>query len=86
MRIALSQILVAKTCRCGRIDGERWSPKYMKTRNHSMQTTAEMVKEHLEASKRLMKKVLASKRSARAFLVSAGILDKSGKGLAKPYR
>lgn len=56
-------------------------------KNHaSVQSTAEMVKEHLEASERLMKKVLASKKSARAFLVRAGILDKSGKGLAKPYR
>ena len=38
------------------------------------------------ASERVMKKVLSSKQSSIAFLVKVGILDKSGKGLAKPYR
>lgn len=52
----------------------------------AMQSTAGMVEEHLVASKRLMKKVLRSKKSARAFLIRAGILDKQGKELAKPYR
>ncbi len=42
--------------------------------------------EHLAASKRVMKHVLASKENSVAFLVEAGILNKSGKGLAKPYR
>ena len=51
-----------------------------------MTSTEKMVKEHLKASKRVMKKALASKKSARAFLVRAGILKKNGKGLAKPYR
>ena len=46
----------------------------------------EMVEEHLEASARVMKRVLRSKKSAREVLIGAGILDKSGKGLAKPYR
>lgn len=45
-----------------------------------------MVEEHLLASKRVMKKVLVSKTSARKFLIAAGILTKSGKSLAKPYR
>ena len=38
------------------------------------------------AYERVMKKVLSSKQSSIAFLVKVGILDKSGKGLAKPYR
>ena len=50
------------------------------------QSTEEMVKQHLAASKRVMKKVLRSRKSAREFLISAGILDKDGKRLAKPYR
>ncbi len=45
-----------------------------------------MVAEHLAASKRVMKSVLSSKAKSVRFLVEAGILDKSGKGLAKPYR
>lgn len=47
--------------------------------------TSELVREHLKASKEVMKKAMRSKKSARAFLVKAGILTKSGK-LAKPYR
>ncbi len=49
------------------------------------QTTKEIVEEHLAASKRVMKKVLKDKQSARRFLVEAGVADKDGK-LAKPYR
>ena len=45
-----------------------------------------VVAEHLRASKRVMKDVLATKANARKFLIAAGILSKSGKGLAKPYR
>lgn len=33
-----------------------------------------MVEEHLKASKRVMKKVLSSKKNARKFLIDAGIL------------
>ncbi|MBX3387986.1 MAG: hypothetical protein KF691_00880 [Phycisphaeraceae bacterium] len=45
-----------------------------------------MVEEHLRASKKVMKKVLKSKKRSIRFLVAAGILTKSGKSLAKPYR
>lgn len=45
-----------------------------------------MLAEHLAASERVMKKVLSSKASSIAFLIDLGILNKSGKGLAKPYR
>ncbi len=45
-----------------------------------------MLAEYLASSARVMKRVLASKASSRKFLIEAGILDKSGKGLAKPYR
>lgn len=44
-----------------------------------------MVSDHLRASKKVMKKVLKNKKSARAFLIKAGILNKSGK-LASAYR
>jgi hypothetical protein len=49
-------------------------------------SSAEIAKEFEQASKKLMKKVLRSKRSAQSFLIRAGILDKDGKRLAKPYR
>lgn len=45
-----------------------------------------MVQEHLRSSERVMRDVLASKKTARAFLIKAGILAKGGKQLAKPYR
>ncbi len=44
------------------------------------------VAEYLKAAEAVAKKTLASRKSARAFLVKAGILDKSGKKLAAPYR
>lgn len=47
--------------------------------------TNRFVEEHLAASARAMKRILASEESARAALIEAGIMDKSGK-LAKPYR
>jgi hypothetical protein len=50
-----------------------------------MGSTEKMVTEHLKASERVAKRVLGSKKKARAFLVRAGILKKKGKGLAKPY-
>lgn len=46
----------------------------------------EMVEEHLKASARVMKRVLSSKKNTRQFLIEAGILDKTGKRLAKAYR
>lgn len=49
-------------------------------------TTKQIVEEHLAAAKRSMKKVMRSKATARAALISAGILTKDGKQLAKPYR
>jgi len=45
-----------------------------------------IVDEHLRMSKRVSAKVLSSPQSAKAFLIKAGIVDKSGKRLAKPYR
>lgn len=51
-----------------------------------MQSIEKTVREHLAASKRVMKKALKSKKSARGLLVRAGILDKNGKKLAIQYR
>jgi hypothetical protein len=51
-----------------------------------MMTTAEIVKDNEEAMKRAAGRAKRSKAAARAFLVRAGILDKTGKRLAKPYR
>lgn len=51
-----------------------------------MQSTKATVREYMAASKRVAKKALKSRQSARAFLVKAGILNKNGKGLAKEYR
>lgn len=48
-------------------------------------STEEIVSEHLRAAKQVSKR-LKSKKYAREFLISAGILEKSGKGLAAPYR
>jgi hypothetical protein len=52
----------------------------------NMMTTKQIVKENQEAMERAAKRALRSKKAARAFLVRAGILNKNGKGLAKPYR
>lgn len=51
-----------------------------------MMSVSQIIKENEEAMERAGKKALRSKASARAFLIRAGILDKSGKRLAKPYR
>ncbi len=51
-----------------------------------MTSSEEIVREHERAADKVMKKALGSKKSARAFLIHAGILTKSGKQLAKPYR
>jgi hypothetical protein len=48
-------------------------------------SSSKLVAEHRKASRRLLKRVLKSRASARAYLVEAGILTKSG-GLAAPYR
>jgi hypothetical protein len=40
--------------------------------------TNRMVEEHLEASERVMKKVLSSKKNSINFLIKVGILDKNG--------
>jgi hypothetical protein len=45
-----------------------------------------LLTEHLASSARVLKRVLARKANSRKFLIEAGILNKSGKGLAKPYR
>lgn len=44
-----------------------------------------LVEEHLAVSRRAMKKVLKSRKSAREYLQAAGILDSKG-NLAKAYR
>lgn len=49
-------------------------------------STEEVVREHLMASQRVMERVSQSREQAKAFLIRAGIVDKSGKGLAPPYR
>jgi hypothetical protein len=51
-----------------------------------MTTVAQIVKENEQAMKRAGKRARRSKETARAFLVRAGILEKNGKKLAKPYR
>ena len=51
-----------------------------------MMTVTEICKENEEAMKRAGKRARRSKKTARAFLIRAGILDKSGKGLSKNYR
>ncbi len=51
-----------------------------------MMTVDQIVKENQDAMDRAFKKAMRSKKTARAFLVRAGILEKNGKGLAKPYR
>ena len=51
-----------------------------------MMTVTQIVKENQEAMERAAKRAMRSKKTARAFLIRAGILNKSGKGLAKPYR
>jgi hypothetical protein len=50
-----------------------------------MATVKEICDEHRAASKRLMKK-LNTPEKARQFLIRAGILEKSGRRLAKKYR
>ena len=49
-------------------------------------TTDQIVREHVEASKRFRKRIKGDAAKARAFLVKAGILNKSGTRLAKRYR
>jgi hypothetical protein len=51
-----------------------------------MMTTAEIVKENEKAMERAAKRAGRNKRTARAFLVRAGILSKNGKRSAKAYR
>ena len=51
-----------------------------------MTSSAEIAREHMKASRRVMRKALRSKRIAKAFLIRTGILTKDGKQLAKPYR
>lgn len=51
-----------------------------------MMTVTEIVKENQEAMERAGKRAMKNKKTARAFLIRAGILNKNGKGLAKPYR
>lgn len=48
--------------------------------------TATEAKKEIKALKAHRKEVTASKEAATAFLVKAGILEKNGTQLAKPYR
>jgi hypothetical protein len=68
-------------------DGEKTDVTYDEVQAMSkMMTTAEIVKDHRIAAAKAMTKALRTKKTAIAFLQRAGILDKSGKRLAKPYR
>jgi hypothetical protein len=51
-----------------------------------MMSVAQIVRENEQAMESAAKRATRSKKTARAFLVRAGILDKTGKRLAKPYR
>lgn len=51
-----------------------------------MMTTTEFIRDHQKAVSLAMKKATRTKKTATAFLVRAGILEKSGKRLAKAYR
>jgi O-methyltransferase involved in polyketide biosynthesis len=53
--------------------------------SQSMATTATIIMEHRKAATQLRKE-LNDPQKARAFLIRAGILTKSGKGLSKRYR
>jgi hypothetical protein len=48
--------------------------------------TAAEVKKEIQVLREHRKEVTATKEAAKAFLVQAGILDKKGKRLTKPYR
>lgn len=48
--------------------------------------TASTVKQEIRSLKKQARKINASPAKARAFLIQAGILDKSGKKLAPHYR
>jgi hypothetical protein len=49
-------------------------------------TVSQIVSEHVKASRQFRKAVKGDAARARAFLVRAGILNKSGTKLAKRYR
>jgi hypothetical protein len=53
-----------------------------------MTTTEQIINKHLSGSRKVVKAALRTKQSARAFLVKAGIYEKtkSGVRLAKAYR
>jgi len=51
-----------------------------------MMTVEQILKDNEDALKRAGKRAGRNKKTATAFLVRAGILNKNGKGLAKPYR
>jgi len=49
-------------------------------------TITQFLKDHEKAVARATKRATRSRKSAIAFLVRAGILEKDGNKLAKPYR
>ncbi len=49
-------------------------------------TYEQQIKKWCQAMDKTVKKALAQKNGGRKLLIRAGILDKSGKRLAKPYR
>ena len=49
-------------------------------------TTQQIVKQHIAASRRFRASIRGDAAKARAFLIKAGILNKSGTRLAKRYR
>lgn len=46
----------------------------------------QIVREHSAATRKFLKEIKGKPEKARAFLIQAGILDKSGKRLARRYR
>jgi hypothetical protein len=51
-----------------------------------MMTTEDFIKDHRKAAARVVKRVTRSKKASIAFLIRAGLLEKDGKRMAKPYR
>jgi hypothetical protein len=49
-------------------------------------TATQIIREHVDASRRFRASVRGDAAKARAFLIKAGILHKGGKKLTKRYR
>jgi hypothetical protein len=49
-------------------------------------TVKDIVSEHVKSAQKFEREVLSSPEKARRFLIRAGILDKSGKKMARRFR